>query len=113
MARHLTIEDRDRIAELRHQGNRQNAIAQALQSADHQLSPLVSPTPGVRYAPAEYFDWTPISSATAVHGIHLINDNVEPKKESAFRRVVRFENDFSPPNSLCVELNVATKTTRE
>ena len=31
MARHLTIEDRDRIAELKHQGNKQNAIAQALQ----------------------------------------------------------------------------------
>ena len=31
MARHLTIEDRDRIAELKHQGSRQNAIARALQ----------------------------------------------------------------------------------
>ena len=30
MARHLTIADRDRIAELKHQGSRQNAIARAL-----------------------------------------------------------------------------------
>ena len=30
MARHLTMEDRDRIAELKHRGARQNAIARAL-----------------------------------------------------------------------------------